>query len=38
MTLKQTDLDQFTSSESLYKHPLGLLYTCGIRYLATAGK
>jgi hypothetical protein len=37
MTLKQTDLNQFTSSESLYKHPLGLLYTCGISYLATAG-
>lgn len=37
MTLKQTDLNQFTSSESLYKHPLRLLYTCGVRYLATAG-
>ena len=37
MTLKQTDIDQFTSSESLYKHPFGLLYTCGVRYLATAG-
>ncbi|MEC4812728.1 MAG: hypothetical protein SAK29_05560 [Scytonema sp. PMC 1069.18] len=37
MTLKQTDLDQFTSSESLYKHRFGLLYTCGVRYVATAG-
>lgn len=32
------DLDNFTGTENYYKHFTGLLYTDGIRYLATEAK
>jgi hypothetical protein len=32
--LTQSELSQFTGTENHYKHPLGILYTDGVKYLA----
>lgn len=32
--LTKTDLNRFTGSEIFYRHPLGVIYTEGIKYLA----
>lgn len=34
MTSKTLNLEQFIGTESYYKHPLGILYTDGVQYLA----
>jgi len=35
--LTQSELSQFTGSEHHYKHPLGILFTDGVKYLAEEG-
>lgn len=34
MTTKTLNLQQFTGSETIYRHWLGILYTEGVKYLA----
>ena len=35
--LTHSDLEQFIGTENYYQHPLGLLYTDGVQYMAEKG-